>query len=337
MIFKPANIFVLALLLCLVTACRENPPHRQNDLKLEFRDLMQISEFGEPQRSFKEEFAAQRKDYLQQYLAFPNSADFRFEKFTPAPGDFDVIYCLKHGSDKRPSRVYDETTIQTASFYDKMKFGMISGTDVTEYGRTYQVTSIFSIMPCQHLLSDVGFNSVFISPEIVPDEQADDRLLFMNFDTRRTLEAYVDPFKNLLVVKREPRLTEAKFRESLTEKGCLFSVLEQGKAAAQNASLTNLCPNSSAQLTPISISYPLTYYWFGDAEIEALKKKEETEEYTDEILVTNKNLKDTKVNYIVDMRYGGSERPAVDHIDLGTDNFVWSPFTRHKEAWEKAE
>lgn|GEM_PF-6355655 len=295
----------------------------------------------------KERQQLKRKEDLVEYTSFrDNSEKFGWEPFDLNPFDSDVIACLpdlKAKFERSNTNIrFNTELIRTARIQNDQKFGLITTDVLSSYGFETKMHTILDLSTCKSVRSASETESVHIAPKsgeiahspISPDE-GDNRLLFLRDRGEKPFETFVNVQKNGIATLAKPDFGNAVFAESIEDSGCLFSVLNEGEAAANNLLLSNLCPSSTKLLQPMSVTYQLHYLWFGDAEIIAHIARPRNEEKGIEILVpmTAKDLAST--DYLFQLRHGVVETPQSVEIDLSTTGYVWSPYAWHSKAWEK--
>ena len=297
------------------------------------------------------------KRNLSEYFEVQKKPDFLgWKHLEKSPNDQGALQCFSKlnedpGLASFSNVEFEKDTIKTTDLSNGTKIGVVDVSATTKYGRVTKFRTIFRLDIC-HLMTVTYFHDfVRVSPakggvahSSISNDSGDSSLFFYKFHNNDPFDIFVNSEKNGLMVIKKPELTHATYLENKKDKGCLFSVLEKGEAAAQTAKLSSLCPNSGMFLEPKSLIYPLTYYWFGQKEITELKTKEAGK--TGQYGVYNqryfaKNIKYLrhvdKSEYILDLRIGLSETPMNDKIDLAINGYVWSPHIQHERAWENSK
>lgn len=338
---KPYTFSLLTLLAVVTSACKP--------VETKITPEISATNFGQ-QDPFDVEWEQQKLENVNEYfLARANPKGLGWTPLENSPNDVDGIDCFAKLTETTWSKSYSDIqflndSIKTIILDNGQKIAQIDVDAVTEYGQKTKFRAIVRLDMCRHFKGRNYHENVFISPasgEIsysdISPEGGDKSLLFRKLNTAEPFEVYANTRENGLMVIERPVLSKAIFLEDESDKGCLFSILEQGEKVAQTVLLSDLCPNSKSILEPQSIEYGLNYYWFGQKKINALKAKIEADQDTDEILANSQNITGYEGEHILDMRLGVLETPRNKEIDLSTEGYFWSPFVWHKAAWQKGK
>ena len=339
---KVKDALAITFSVVLIGACQ--PSAEKDDLG----DLKHFKPVFETQRiqEIKTETLEKREANLAAYTEFKNNWHrLGWERFDLSPNDQDVLACLPNLKAKH-SKFYTHISFQTdlirkARLRNGKKFGLVIANVQRLNSYETKVHTILRLDTCDSIRAASGEDRVSISPNSgnvahssISPAEGDDRLLFIRHRDQPPFEAFVNVRKNGIASLARPDISKAILVESQEEIGCLFSVLNRGESAANGMLLTELCPRSRERLQPLSINYQLHYSWFGEDEISAHIARPKSEEEGVEILLPQEAKDVATADYLFQLRLGVSETPLFYEADLSTSDYVWGPFTWHRQAWE---
>lgn len=339
---KLKNFLAINFLVMLIGACQ--PCTERDDLG----DIEHFKPVFETQRiqDIKTEILEKREANLAAYTEFKNSWHrLGWERFDLSPNDEEVLACLpnlKAKHSKHYARVSFQTDlIRKAHLRNGKKFGLVIANVQRLNNYETKIHTILRLDTCDSVRAASGEDRVSIRPNSgnvahssISPARGDDRLLFRRHRDQPPFEAFVNVRENVIASLARPNFSKAIFTESPEEIDCLFSVLNLGESAADNMLLTELCPRSRERLQPLSINYQLHYLWFGENEINAHIARPKSEEEGVEILLPQGAKDLTTADYLFQLRLGVSEVPLFYEADLSTSDYVWGPFSWHRQAWE---